>query len=1142
MSKNPQEFSRRAFALLVGISEFKDQNFRGRPLPIAANDIELVKILLCRHLGWREANCRVVKGVVDKVSLIEAFNYHIKAARADGDPSLFLLYLSTHGQFFDEEGISPTGVLLTSDTTLENLPTALETGVSSQFLSGFMRETRAVQKLIISDACFSGTVSSAASLTPLNFYKPIDAAVLASSRMESFAHPQSPNSLFTQSLFDVLQATQGSVALPTFFQRLSEEVRARANGLGKDQEPVLSHQGGVIVLGYIGVGGGPVTSVTYSQIQQFCASILQDQLSRRNLETHGPEGGYVSRQATEDRFWQFVAHPGTARAFTVVGAAGTGKSTTMAHLAQQAAERGHAVLWIPENIEGQGDPAVPIQRVFERIDPSLTLQRVVQSLPESNPLLVFFDAINEWPTSFPAITEFFARAFALPASPWLRFVVSCRANAWDDLGSPFTKDRTFFPGEGTSKTVVASAYLTVFSDEELATAIKLHERVKQLATGELARQPLFLRVVSTLGDHISESAMVRLSYLDLFEQYLRVRARKIAQRLVVITPEEIIADIDRVVFAIAESGSESLSRAAYFEILPEALAVSLLDEGLFKYTGEEVTVEAEVVHEHLLSRILPEHMFASQQVFQQLLARYRLAAGAVVFRMCGMTDHSRVLQAMRWLDLTHPFAILDALDRLPVLSPYWSFFEEWFRGESQFRWMAADALTRRVDRDFDFCFEAARVLFLNENYYPWETKRWRDVPYRQFRQRVDREGGGPALLAQCIEQNPQTALRRLIQEWLLDETPLRGGSGGLASIGQTAQIYISEFGQRFPALVFREMSNILENSTFADFVDRILGQLAHMVPRETAEGIAGWTETAAGAFRVLTVINQLPPQESQEALRLARALLRHDYGNPNLTESIIAAMARYGTREALALVESHQDDPNLVRGIIVALTRLHHVFPEECERIAGEVCWRTDLSDDAVTYACTFYDTAATRNPEIALTFLQHAARMDRAAVSQSVSYSLITLVKSQNPGFRALVEERLSVERDYTSLFNYVIAVEQFRELHYDDLVWLKRWIGFPAFREDEFLWELLLASSISLKDITDIAFSLERMPSSPDSLKPGPRLTALAQSIVQDQRVASLRHYPRRFWELVAQGQTPEKAAGIAKDEYLRIKRPDQ
>src|ERR1700674_3987273 len=109
MSKNPQEFGRRAFALLVGISEFKDQNFRDRPLPIAANDIELVKILLCRHLGWREANCRVVKGVVEKLSLIEAFNYHIKAARADGDPSLFLLYLSTHGQFFDEEGISQTG-------------------------------------------------------------------------------------------------------------------------------------------------------------------------------------------------------------------------------------------------------------------------------------------------------------------------------------------------------------------------------------------------------------------------------------------------------------------------------------------------------------------------------------------------------------------------------------------------------------------------------------------------------------------------------------------------------------------------------------------------------------------------------------------------------------------------------------------------------------------------------------------------------------------------------------------------------------------------------------------------------------------------------------------------------------------------
>src|SRR5215831_814485 len=99
MSKDPREFAKRSFALLVGISEFSDENFRDRPLPFAGNDAELFKTLLCQHLGWCESNCRVVKGVVEKPSLIAAFNAHIKTARSDGDPSLFLLYLSTHGQF-----------------------------------------------------------------------------------------------------------------------------------------------------------------------------------------------------------------------------------------------------------------------------------------------------------------------------------------------------------------------------------------------------------------------------------------------------------------------------------------------------------------------------------------------------------------------------------------------------------------------------------------------------------------------------------------------------------------------------------------------------------------------------------------------------------------------------------------------------------------------------------------------------------------------------------------------------------------------------------------------------------------------------------------------------------------------------------
>jgi hypothetical protein len=66
----------------------------------------------------------------------------------------------------------------------------------------------------------------------------------------------------------------------------------------------------------------------------------------------------------------------------------------------------------------------------------------------------------------------------------------------------------------------------------------------------------------------------------------------------------------------------------------EPIAVALLDEGLFRRIGPEVTVKAELIHEYLLSRILPQDPFLDLRRFEELSDGYPLAYGAGVFRLC----------------------------------------------------------------------------------------------------------------------------------------------------------------------------------------------------------------------------------------------------------------------------------------------------------------------------------------------------------------------------------------------------------------------------------------------------------------------------------------------------------------------------
>ena len=1127
MTTEPSAENRKSrFALLVGISQFKDKQFCDRPLPSAKNDVHDFKRLLCKDLGWEDDNCLVLPGKISKLDLIKAFNAQIEAVRKVGDTALFLFYISTHGQFFDEEDQSQTGVLLTHDTDLTNVPTALETGISNQFLSGYMRETRSLQKVIISDACFSGPATSAHFVTPLSFYKTVDAAVLASSRWESFVEPKSRNSLFTECLIAILQQAQGTVALPTFFESVWSLVRQRAASLGKDQEPILSHQGGVIVLGYSGSVTTPTAAFSFTEIHRSCTAILENQLRLGSQDALTSSAHYVARQQTESRFWNFVAKPDGATAFTIVGSAGAGKSTTMAHLSREAAQQGHLVLWLGEEIGPNTTPMSLIDRSIERLAPGLTAKDAVGCLPNGKQLLVFFDAVNEWPISMTTVRVILTQTLSAAVTHSLRLVVSCRENSWPEIQDEFNNRNTFVEHKAESdSTGVVSSRLTAFTEQELERALEVYKEVERFAIASIARQPLFVRIFSQLAQ-ASKLDPAKLSLLEVLDAYFDIRVRKVSSRIL-LSPTEVTAGIDLIVTKLAGSGKETLTRAVFFSELTEPLAVALLDEGLFKYSAEEITVEADIVHEHLLSRVLPSDIFDSEAHFLAVTASSRLAPGAALLRLSGVKDRDQVVKALKWIDQNNPFDVLDALERLPALTPYWSFFDGWLRQEPSLDSFVANALVQRVRFEIEFCLKAARVMFANENFFAWEKKRWRDVPYGDFRERVETMGGAPKLLEQCAMHEPVLVVSVLLNDWLQDRTPLEGGSE--ARICDVAETYVVMLSKRFPEIVFAALTRLIHDQPESQPIRDIINQLARAIPDETIRSARAWKEHPR---YVLSVIRALGKDFSAPAMALAQEAIRDNDGNASLVESIIAAAASFYSREALNLVVSMKDRPELINGLIIAITSLHVAFPEECESIAKELCWKPRLPAETLSYASDFYKVAAERSPDDALEFFRRALALELNDVARSISSKMIDLAASRftSTKFHALIEERLRIETDPTTLFNYAIAVGEYRKLRTDDFDWLSEWIQRPSFHQTRFVLDRLLASDISDREIADLVFLLDddRVPL--PYVQASPRLKALAEVVIQDHRFGSLREYSKRVWFMVAQGQDPRDASHAA------------
>ena len=448
--------SEHCFGIFVGVSLFDDPAYSKRPIPNAVADAMDVQEALIQQWGWLKANLLAIHGRVTLTDVSTGFKELFGRIERSREPATCLIFFSTHGHMYKTQapGYAPLRdlVLLTSDSRVTDTDpiTALD-GLSHSRFQSYIKALPANRKVIILDACYSA-VMPVAQLTVDDVYDQRDAVVLASSRLESRFDKKARNSEFTQALITELQQPKQELSVISLFG----DVCRRLRQVPAAPAPILRADSADFVLG---ISQRHVERV--ATIAEIIRSFNADTSGTLRGKTSLALDTYIPRPEVERAFAEFLKH-GDRPAFTLVAAAGNGKSTSMRELALACIEEGRAVLWFPEP---RSEKDLDFERFVMSALPASTERNLLCLTTLEKPLTVFFDGINEWRYQA-ELPGFFNRVLAIAREHGFRIVIACRELAWSVLGVPFTSGNTFTQ----ASLFKASVLLRAFDSEDLAKA------------------------------------------------------------------------------------------------------------------------------------------------------------------------------------------------------------------------------------------------------------------------------------------------------------------------------------------------------------------------------------------------------------------------------------------------------------------------------------------------------------------------------------------------------------------------------------------------------------------------------------------------------------------------------------------------
>ena len=1121
-------FSEGAFALVVGITEFKAEEYSEHPLPQAENDALDLAARLHQRLGWKQDHVRLLKGPVSKAEILGELKYLEAAILRAPDPTLFLMFLSTHGHMYKDPLNGFRTVLLAHDTRLSSGLNLNETGMTGQWLGTMIAVLRAKQCVFIADACFSGAAVRATDVSPRDIYKGIEAAVISSSVLKSYAPPERRNSIFTEVLLEILDQAKGEITILDICGRLSSLVPERSQDLVKElQQSFFSLQGGNIVLGM--AGAAPPRRITTAELRGFCTRQLEWTIG---VQT-GPfdPGRYVERRAPEDLYRRFLEHD-RARIFTVIGAAGQGKSTLLSYLALQTSRGDYPVLWIaPALVHLQRDAEDILLAAFDGSGWQLSLDELQRLIPENRSLVVYLDAINEWNISEQRTTAICAELLDLTSRLNMRLVVSCRELSWSELGRPFANSQLVFGARESGATAVdtgvVSAALAGFEDAELMVATAFYTGARSEEFGDLIRHPLFLRLLS---DVLAQREAARPTrFTEILALYIEAKIEHIARR-VGKPPFAIERGLLDIIQAMFDQRSESLPVEDCFRVAGEAPVISMLSEGILIRTGPEVAVEAELIHEYLLSRLLPADPFTDLQKLRSDARECRLLVGAAIMRMVQMANASRVLEILQQLQSESEWLLM-ALARMSGIAPFRDFYLTWFReragGLYRYGPDVFAAVSLWLNRDYAFCLEVARIFFRLENYYPWETKRWRNKGYAELERHVAYPYEyTPRFLWNCLERSPAAGARLLISEWLGDSSGL---SSGFTRISDVAETYLTMCGLKHPGLVCREIDAAVQSKVrLPEQLGIIMRRLVRASPDVAIRYIDNWFVEPRLVKLAISSITGLEGAQWAVVLPIVKKWVSRWGTQPRSSGELLSVLGHYPSEAVMQYVETISKERPLRVGVLYALCGLQPGFTARVVEVARHIAWDGDLTEEEGREALHFYLGLAQARPETAASFIHHWLTTYPGLLNRELSWwMLVSLVPQSQAALLAVVEMWLASERDKGVVERLLEFIADTRPLQTSDLPAIKLCLDSPE--NPRILLDSVFQSDLPETTKIDLLFSI--FPQCElFNLNFDHTYSGLIQRIINDPRFGKLPRSHQEFLVRWTPGEDPDSVSTTA------------
>ena len=1135
MDGGADDFRARAYGLVVGVEDFADPEYSKRPLPHAVSDAEGLADTLTHRLGWDLDHIKLLTGSVTKEDIKEAFSRLRNEAASSPPARLFLFYLSTHGQpFRDQEKIDT--VLLASDTRLADTYAIFESGLTRHFVGVYVGNFPAQQRVVIVDACYSASAASASDIAPQGFYREVDAAVPASSLRAAYALPQDQYSVFTACLLDGLQRSDGAVLVRTLSDTVSECVAKRmARDPERSQDVIAETRGGRIVLGYAGKPRAPVAPISYAEVLDFCRKQCEWLLAQ--TPRHGYDATrYVTRRGAEDLFVKFLDSQPIRPAFTLVGAAGRGKTTVSLRLADLASRKGYAVVWLsPTQVEVGAGASHLLTQGFREFGKGLPLPQLRQLFQDRQPLLLFLDAINEWAGEPEAVVPLCHEVLQLCQENNVRLVVTCRDQPWPNLGKPFGPQVTFSTAKEPS-TPIISAEVGPLDDLELSAVRNLYPIAEAVQAGELGRRPLLIRMLSDLegqGVHREEE----VTFVSIFASYVNSGLQRIARRLST-SSEKVSLVVDNLVNTMCERRAESLKSDNLLALASEPIAVALLDEGLFRRIGPEVTVEAELIHEYLLSRILPQDPFLDLRRFEELSDGYPLAYGAAVFRLCEFASVRRVQEILETLRRRrHWYILWEALPRLPDLGPYRNTYLELFAENGElFEHGIWDQLRHAVDSQFEFCMEAARLLFTEQEDIDWESKRWWGMGFDEFASTVAGGWGSdsPVLLLNSLRRNPRLAFKTLVSNWLADRRKLRGG---VVNISEVAGVFLRAVGQRFPEEALSAIEDYVHSASAGEQIQTTVSSLAESTPDAALSFAEHWLTQSRLQYLATLILGRLPTAYGARAIGLVRHFLANPETTPDQAVWAITVLGHFRSREVLDFVSEVIERPEYRSGALEALRSLYADFAQEAEQLLNRSLQDAVLPMTDLAAAVKIYADVGEHSREAALEFFRQVLGGHHGTVNQEIRQQIASAIFywPADDQTKRLVEQQLASEQDGLALRRYGEWIAQkVRKLGPADLPWLHRIV---AARQGSDLVRPILSSEITIEAQVQLFVDMELQGSHyfVDGI-PREEILRLTKGLLDHPGFSAFRPIAQCWFRRIAAGEEPDQALKDCVEESLR------